>query len=104
MTKRAFNNPRQSAYSKSAAIRVFKIRGNPRYGQVILETIVALLILFLLLAGTTKLFVWFGDSLAGRQDAFKSTRVISSEKRATHELNETDVQSLTYTEPALNIY
>lgn len=44
--------------------------------QVALEATLSLVVVFILLAASAKIFVWFGDSLVGRQKAFEATRSI----------------------------
>lgn len=44
--------------------------------QVTLEVTAAFLMVFLLLAASARLFVWFSNNLAGRQEAFSGTREI----------------------------
>jgi len=51
---------------------------NKLTSQVILETLAGLMVIFLLLAGVTKLFVWFSNSFAGRQIKFEQTRQIGA--------------------------
>lgn len=42
--------------------------------QVTIEFTVALFCLLILLVGTTKMFVWFGNSIVERHKAYEATR------------------------------
>ena len=43
-------------------------------GQVVIEFVSAFIVLLLLLVGITRIFVWMGSTIIGRNRAFEDTR------------------------------
>jgi hypothetical protein len=58
--------------------------------QVIIETIIAFIVLLALLTGVTKLFLWFADSIAWRQQKFEETRSIIDKGQSANDVARTN--------------
>jgi len=77
--------------------------------QVILEETFALILLFFLLVAVTKVFLWFGDNLGGRQQQYERTRTVvdqgdvNAAAGQVRGVSPDDVKPLGYTRTRLHV-
>ena len=67
--------------------------------QVSIELTLAFIVVFMLFIASAKIFSWFCNSLAERQQAFEESRVI----RGSHQVQPGDVKDLDYQPSPLNL-